>query len=112
MANAVADKKKIEEDEFGIHGDLATSGAGGDDFVVLYDSSQEGNTAEPPAPSLDDLNEEHALETAPTPHAEDAYIDDILSSDDIETAEPTYAPLHAEGALMCIQKPRQTTMAR
>jgi pilus assembly protein FimV len=97
MANAVADKKKIEEDEFGIHGDLATSGAGGDDFVVLYDSSQEGNTAEPPAPSLDDLNEEHALETAPTPHAEDAYIDDILSSDDIETAEPTYAPLHADG---------------
>jgi pilus assembly protein FimV len=100
MANAVADKKKIEEDEFGIHGDLATSGAGGDDFVVLYDSSQEGHAAEPPAPSLDDLNEEHALETAPAPHAEDAYIDDILSSDDIETAEPAapaaFAPLHAE----------------
>jgi pilus assembly protein FimV len=92
MANAVADKKKIEEDEFGIHGDLATAGTPDDDFVVLYDSSQEGKPGEPPAPSLDDLNESHALETAPERHAEDAYIDDILSSDDIETPEP--APAH------------------
>lgn len=27
MANAVADKKKIEEDEFGIHGDLPSGTA-------------------------------------------------------------------------------------
>ncbi len=91
MANAVAEKKKIEEDEFGIHGDLATSGANGDDFVVLYDSSQEGETAEPPAPSLDDLNESHTLGSDGERHAEDAYIDDILSSDDIETPAPVKA---------------------
>lgn len=98
MANAVADKKKIEEDEFGIHGDLATAGAPDDDFVVLYDSSQDGKPAEPPAPSLDDLNESHALETAPERHAEDAYIDDILSSDDIEIIETPSAPQHTAPA--------------
>ncbi|AFM13474.1 hypothetical protein [Turneriella parva] len=105
MANAVADKKKIEEDEFGIHGDLATAGAPDDDFVVLYDSSQGGKPAEPTAPSLDDLNESHALETAPERHAEDAYIDDILSSDDIDTSEPAPASQAAAAASMDASTP-------
>lgn len=98
MAEAVAEKKKIKEDEFDIHGDLAVSEADDKSFVVLYDSSK-GNAASPApaaeaqhepqfeAPSLDDLNESHVIGNESTTHPEDAYIDDILSSDDIDTAE-------------------------
>lgn len=94
MAEAVAEKKKIKDDEFDIHGDLAVSEADDKSFVVLYDSSKQ-NSAPPAhpnephleAPSLDDINESHAIDSDSSTHPEDAYIDDILSSDDIENYE-------------------------
>lgn len=89
MAEAVADKKQVRDDEFGIHGDLATQ-AGDDSFVVLYDSAAENKETEAASPpSLEDLNETHVLSAPRGGHAhpEDAYIDDILSSDDVEPGE-------------------------
>ncbi len=97
MAEAVAEKKKIKDDEFDIHGDLAVTEADDKSFVVLYDSSKETAAAPAPkaakeeplleAPSLDDINESHAMGEDSAAHPEDAYIDDILSSDDIDTYE-------------------------
>jgi len=97
MSNAVLDKPKIKDDEFDIHGDLAVTESDDKSFVVLYDSSKEqksegstsvnGAAPEPVAPTLDEINETHALEPQSEAHPEDAYIDDILSSDDIETVE-------------------------
>jgi len=110
MAEAVAEKSKIKDEEFDIHGDLAVSEASDKSFVVLYDSthvpadaktiSQPSKNTEheelplPPAPSLDELNEHHALETPQAVHGEDAYIDDILSSDDIEPATHAVSTAH------------------
>lgn len=103
MAEAVAEKKKIRDDEFDIHGDLAVTEADDKSFVVLYDSSKE-NAAAPAAthergfeaPSLEEINETQVIENDSGAHPEDAYIDDILSSDDIETPEQTFEePDHA-----------------
>lgn len=101
MAEAVAEKKQVRDDEFDIHGDLAVNEADDKSFVVLYDSSKEGqlktNTApEPESPTLDDLNVSDAM-AAPASHPEDAYIDDILSSDDIEPVSPA-APVRPVAA--------------
>ena len=97
MAEAVAEKKKIRDDEFDIHGDLAVTEADDKSFVVLYDSSKENATNSAPktepvfeAPSLDEINETQVIENDSGAHPEDAYIDDILSSDDIETPEQTF----------------------
>lgn len=105
MAEAVAEKTKIKDDEFDIHGDLAVSEADDKSFVVLYDSSKENpqdDHHEPAtaqhspapvitetiaAPTLEDIDASHALEPARDVHPEDAYIDDILSSDDLEPLE-------------------------
>jgi len=101
MAEAVAEKKKIKDDEFDIHGDLAVTEADDKSFVVLYDSSKENPTdAEPKeepvfeAPSLDEINESQVIGNDSGAHPEDAYIDDILSSDDIETPEQTFEEPH------------------
>lgn len=122
MAEAVAEKTKIKDDEFDIHGDLAVSESDDKSFVVLYDSSVENPQLTPanetaheatmahtpaetiPAPTLEDIDETHGMTPAPAVHPEDAYIDDILSSDDIETNEAPemvsapHAPLHTEAA--------------
>lgn len=110
MAEAVAEKSKIKDEEFDIHGDLAVSEASDKSFVVLYDSTHAPDDAKtiaqtsvltkheelplPPAPSLDELSEHHALETPQAAHSEDAYIDDILSSDDIEPVTHVVAAHH------------------
>ncbi len=97
MAEAVAEKKKIKDDEFDIHGDLAVTESDDKSFVVLYDSAK-GAAAAPQsaapleAPSLDDINESRAIGDESTAHPEDAYIDDILSSDDIESPEHAAEP--------------------
>lgn len=120
MAEAVAEKTKIKDDEFDIHGDLAVSESDDKSFVVLYDSSKEDTHLTPaketaheatmahtpaetiPAPTLEDIDETHGMTPAPAVHPEDAYIDDILSSDDIETSEAPemvsapHAPVHHE----------------
>ncbi|MBV6494295.1 MAG: hypothetical protein LDLANPLL_02326 [Turneriella sp.] len=100
MAEALVEERKIKDDEFDIHGDLAVSEADDKSFVILYDSSKEkvstknGSTATvaahsspphtSPPPTLEDLSTEIILDTPTQAHAEDAYIDDILSSDDID----------------------------
>lgn len=114
MADAVAEKPKIKDDEFDIHGDLAVSESDDKSFVVLYDSSKEASGAQapkpgshdpadqgarhngtnPPAPTLEDMNESQVMAPQEDAHAGDAYIDDILSSDDIDN-EPMAAPVHA-----------------
>jgi pilus assembly protein FimV len=86
MSEAVAQKKQVRDDEFGIHGDLATP-EGNDSFVVLYDSAEERKEqVEPVSPSLDELNETQVISAAEhsQPHHQDPYIEEILSSDDIE----------------------------
>lgn len=101
MAEAVAEKKKIRDDEFDIHGDLAVTEADDKSFVVLYDSSKENPTDSVPktepvfeAPSLDEMNETQVIGDDSGAHPEDAYIDDILSSDDFETPEHTFEEPH------------------
>lgn len=121
MANAVAEKPKIKDDEFDIHGDLAVSEADDKSFVVLYDSSKEapgskGGMAEahtsdspgthndamhPPAPTLEDMNEGHVMAPQVDSNPGDAYIDDILSSEDVDSepgAQGEHAPPHAQHA--------------
>jgi hypothetical protein len=86
MPEAVAEKKQVRDDEFDIHGNLATQD-GSDSFVVLYDSAEDKKEpAEPVSPSLEDLNEKQVMSAPETSqsHPEDAYIDDILSSDDLD----------------------------
>ncbi|HRP70092.1 MAG TPA: hypothetical protein PLY93_11215, partial [Turneriella sp.] len=93
MAEALVEEKKIKDDEFDIHGDLAVSEAEDKSFVILYDSAQKTaspKTNEHPidesqAPALDDFSINDSLSNTQQPHPEDAYIDDILSSDDIDT---------------------------
>lgn len=90
MSEAVAEKKQVRDDEFDIHGNLATQ-EGDDSFVVLYDSAEDKTgPAEPVSPSLEDLNEKQVMAAPETSqaHPEDAYIDDILSSDDLEPVAP------------------------
>src|SRR5688572_5870096 len=116
MADAVA-KPKIKDDEFDIHGDLAVSEADDKSFVVLYDSSKDAadgqkagirarvtngahiNDMNPPAPTLEDMNESQVMAPADNAHAGDAYIDDILSSDDIDNEPKTahHAPAVSSG---------------
>ncbi len=102
MAEAVAEKTKIKDDEFDIHGDLAVTESDDKSFVVLYDSSKENpqltqhedemhhaaseqaQAETITAPTLEDIDESHAMAPMPQVHPEDAYIDDILSSDDID----------------------------
>lgn len=93
MADAVLEKPKIKDDEFDIHGDLAVSEAPDKSFVVLYDSSKDKNapmTTQPApvleAPTLEEIDETGAMEPISEAHPEDAYIDDILSSDDDDAA--------------------------
>ncbi|MFO1526069.1 MAG: hypothetical protein U1F16_08855 [Turneriella sp.] len=122
MAEAVAEKTKIKDDEFDIHGDLAVTQSDDKSFVVLYDSSKTPNAGavgkNPPSPTLDDIelpplsdlepseassvepphlheiNEDHALHGNAGAHPEDAYIDEILSSDDIELPDmDAHAPV-------------------
>ncbi|MFZ5627762.1 MAG: hypothetical protein ACOY5B_01435 [Spirochaetota bacterium] len=90
MSEAVAEKKQVRDDEFDIHGNLATQ-EGDDSFVVLYDSAEDKKEpAEPVSPSLEDLNEKQVMSAPETSqsHPEDAYIDDILSSDDLDPIAP------------------------
>jgi pilus assembly protein FimV len=114
MAQAVAEKTKIKDDEFDIHGDLAVTESDDKSFVVLYDSSKENPQLTPhepevrhaapaamhtetvTAPTLEDIDESHAMAPMPSVHPEDAYIDDILSSDDIDPldAPAETAPAH------------------
>ncbi len=93
MSEAVAEKKQVRDDEFGIHGNLATQ-EGEDSFVVLYDSAEDKKQPEEPvSPTLEDLNEEQVISAAASSeaHPEDAYIDEILSSDDLEPQPPLSA---------------------
>ncbi|MBX3722198.1 MAG: hypothetical protein KF713_10205 [Turneriella sp.] len=126
MAEAVAEKTKIKDDEFDIHGDLAVSEADDKSFVVLYDSSQENpekvhnqpaasqhTPVSSPAqtiaaPTLEDIDATHDLEPARDVHPEDAYIDDILSSDDLE---PLDAPSEIHAVNDTISAPAHTAAA-
>ncbi|GAB4428693.1 MAG: hypothetical protein OHK0011_10880 [Turneriella sp.] len=89
MAEAVAEKKQVRDDEFDIHGNLATQ-EGNDSFVVLYDSAEDKKEpAEPISPSLEDLNEKQVISAPESSQSHpDAYIDDILSSDDLDPVQP------------------------
>jgi pilus assembly protein FimV len=92
MADAIAEKTKIKDDEFDIHGDLAGTEPEDKAFVVLYDSaeSEPKSDTSVEAPTLEDLDESQVMAPSEDVHPEDAYIDDILSSDDIE--EPADLP--------------------
>lgn len=91
MAQAVAEKKQVRDEEFDIHGDLAGQ-EGSDSFVVLYDSAEEKkDPAEPVSPSLEELDEKQVI-SAPASADEplgSAYIDEILSSEDVEPTPPS-----------------------
>lgn len=98
MAQAVAEKRQVRDEEFGIHGDLAGQ-EGSDSFVVLFDSAeQKKDPTEPISPRLEDLDENQVItdkESQDTPLG-NAYIDEILSSEDVEPVTPTAAAGHEE----------------
>lgn len=86
MAQVVDDKKLIKDDEFGIHGNLTVEEADDNSYIALYDEEAPSKNQPAPiseSPSLEEIQVKAPQESSNTVELDDAYFDDILSSEDI-----------------------------
>lgn len=86
MAQVVDDKKLIKDDEFGIHGNLTVEEADDNSYIALYDEKALSKNQPAPiseSPSLEEIQVTVPQENSNTVELDDAYFDDILSSEDI-----------------------------